>query len=352
MRVLVWQESFWPHVGGVEVLATKLLVALKRRGYDIAVVTRQDSLDFPREDSYQGIPVYRYPFWPVLVGGQLNKMIELRAQVAKLKRAFAPELVHINLFGPSALLHYDTANTHRSPLLLTLHTITPPINTGSLERDRLFGRTLRTASWITFVSNAVSAPWCQLVPGISAYSSVVYNGVVPPAVCPGPLPTDPPRLLCLGRLHPDKGFDLALKAFALVINHFPAARLIIAGEGEERSLLEHRVADLGLKDVVEFIGWVAPEKTFDLMNAATVVVVPSRSEGLPTVALEAGLMARPVIGTRVGGLSEIIVESETGLLVDSGDCHALAQAIESLLVEPKARYGIWPGCAGKSPISF
>ena len=213
MRVLVWQELFWPHMGGVEVLATKLLLALQRRGYEIIVVTRQDSPDLPKEANYQGIPVYRYPFWTGLTSGKLGQVMELRSQVAKLKRTFAPDLVHINSFGPSALLHYDTANSHSAPLLLTLHTIHPPINAGSLGRDGLFGRTLRTANWVTFVSNAVFAHWCQLAPEISAYSSVVYNGLVPPALCPEPLPTDPPRLLCLGRLHPDKCFDLALKAF-------------------------------------------------------------------------------------------------------------------------------------------
>jgi glycogen(starch) synthase len=335
MRVLFWQELFWPHMGGVEVLATKLLSALQRRGYEIIVVTRQDSPDLPKEANYQGIPVYRYPFWPVLMGGQLTQMIELRAQVAKLKRAFAPDLVHINSFGPSAMLHCDTASAHSAPLLVTLHTIHPPINAGSLGRDGLFGRTLRTANWVTCVSNAVFVHWCRLVPEISACSSVVYNGLVPPALCPEPLPTDPLRLLCLGRLHPDKGFDLALKAFAQVVDHFPNANLIIAGDGEERPVLEDHVAELGLKNVVEFIGWVTPDKAFELMNAATVVVMPSRSEGLPTVALEAGLMARPVVATRVGGVPEIVVEQETGLLVDTGDWRALAEAIEFLLAHPE-----------------
>jgi hypothetical protein len=66
MRILVWQELFWPHLGGVEVLATKLLVALQQRGYEIVVVTRQDSLALPRETTYQGIPIHRYPFWAAL----------------------------------------------------------------------------------------------------------------------------------------------------------------------------------------------------------------------------------------------------------------------------------------------
>src|SRR5215470_9862845 len=122
MRVLFWQELFWPYVGGVEVLAARLVLALQRRGYEIIVVTRQDSPDLPKQTNYQGIPVYRYPFWTGLTSGKLGEVMELRAQVALLKRNFAPDLVHINSFDPSALLHHDTANTHRAPILLTLHT--------------------------------------------------------------------------------------------------------------------------------------------------------------------------------------------------------------------------------------
>src|SRR5262245_13366878 len=110
MRVLVWQELFWPHLGGVEVLATKLLVALQRRGYEIIVVTRQDSPDLPEQANYQGISVYRYPFWMDLTSGKLGRVLELRSQVTKLKRTFAPDLIHINSFGPSVLFHYDTVN--------------------------------------------------------------------------------------------------------------------------------------------------------------------------------------------------------------------------------------------------
>lgn len=335
MRILIWQELFWPHLGGVEVLATNLLSALRRRGYEIIVVTRQDSLDMPRETTYQGIPVYRYPFWSALTSGKLSQVMELRSQVAKLKQAFAPDLVHINSFGPSVLLHYDTANAHHAPVLLTLHTTHQPINAKSLGPDGLFARHLRTANWVTCVSNAVFVHWRQLVPEIDAYSSVVYNGLAPPALSPEPLSTNPPRLLCLGRLHPDKCFDLALKAFALVRDRFPLAHLGIAGDGDERPVLERQVADMRL-DNVEFVGWVAPGKIFDLMNAATIIIVPSRHEGLPTVALEAGMMARPVVATRVGGVPEIVVDQETGLLVDPGDWRALAEAIEFLLATPEA----------------
>ena len=98
--------------------------------------------------------------------------------------------------------------------------------------------------------------------------------------------------------------------------------------------LEQLIGDLGLKDFVNLIGWVKPDQVLPLINSATLVVMPSRWEGLPNVALEAAMMARPVIGTRVGGIPECIVHEETGLLVEPENSQALAQALECLLDHP------------------
>jgi len=155
-----------------------------------------------------------------------------------------------------------------------------------------------------------------------------------------PLSFKPPRLLCLGRLAPEKGFDLALEAFGMIVHLFPRARLLIAGDGAARDELEHRAAKQGISHAVEFIGWVAPKRVTALINDATIVVMPSREDSLPLVALEAARMARPVVGTRVGGLPEIVVHQETGLLVEKEDSKDLARAISFLLGHPEAAFSM------------
>jgi glycosyltransferase involved in cell wall biosynthesis len=92
---------------------------------------------------------------------------------------------------------------------------------------------------------------------------------------------------------------------------------------------------LGLKEAVDFVGWVAPDKVPMLMNTATVVVMPSRWEGLPIVALEASLMARPIVASRVEGLTEVVVHQQTGLLVEKENSEALAEALAFLLDHPE-----------------
>jgi glycogen(starch) synthase len=111
----------------------------------------------------------------------------------------------------------------------------------------------------------------------------------------------------------------------------PGLRLVIAGDGAARSSLEALAVELGIRDCVDFLGWVTPDRVPALVNGATLVVMPSRREGLPGVALEAALMARPVVGTTVGGFPEIVLHQKTGLLVGQDDQEALAAAILYLL---------------------
>jgi glycosyltransferase involved in cell wall biosynthesis len=206
----------------------------------------------------------------------------------------------------------------------------------TIDHDTSLHGVLRHADWITGVSAAAVAQAQQLVPEIAEKSSVIYNGLDTPVDKPEPLPDDPPRLLCLGRLAPQKGFDLALSAFASVINRFPGARLIIAGDGPDQSALRQQAASLGIENSVEFLGWVLPEQVPGLINTTTMVVMPSRWEGHPLVAVQASLMARPIVGTPVGGLREVVLHEETGLLVEQENPGALADGIMTLLADHDA----------------
>ena len=326
LRILFWTGNFWPVIGGIEVLATKLLPALQERGYEFIVVTCQSGPEHVGARKFHGIPVYSFPFWKS--HNNLEELMAIRRQVAQLKGTFAPHLIHKNAIGVGDFFHLTTANAHPAALLVTLHN-DPRFR--SLDCDTSARRLLQTADWVNSVSTAALNCAQHLVPIISSRSSVIYNGLEVPPVTPTPLPTEAPRLLCLGRMHNQKGFDLALRAFASVVNSFPHARLILAGDGPERPALEQLTAQLGLRNVVDFLGWVLPEQVPALINTATVVLMPSRWEGLPLVALQAAFMARPVVGTRVGGLPEVVAHQQTGLVVESENDDALAQAITVLL---------------------
>lgn len=325
MRVLFWSSTFWPQIGGVEVLAAKLLPALQARGYEYAVAAPKPHPDLPDEETYKGIPVHRFLFWNNLHHDSIDHVAETRQKVIRLKRSFAPSLIHLNHVGFSDFFHLITAKAHASPSLVTLHGEWPD------KANTTVGHTLRTADWIVGCSAAILKKGRSLAPEILTRSSVIYNSIESPTLDPAALPFNPPRLLCLGRLSVEKGFDLAMSAFASIVGRFPQARLIVAGDGPERARLQRQILDSRLTDSVDFIGWVKPDNVPALINTATMVIMPSRLDSFPLVALQAGILARPVVATRVGGLPEIVLHHETGMLVEKENSQGLADAICFLL---------------------
>ena len=325
MRILFWTGTFWPSIGGVEVLAARLLPALRDRGHDCVIVAPKAHPDWPDHARFQDIPLYRFAFRPHSAGDSFAHFTDVRHRVADLKRAFAPHLVHLNAVGADNLFHLSTAAIAPAPLLVTLHGQWP------LQANSIVAQALRAADWVVACSGAMLEQGRALAPEIVPRSSVLYTGLDVPREAPAPLPFAPPRVLCVGRLAHEKGFDLAITAFGMILPRFPRARLVIAGNGAIREQLERQAADHGLSHAVDFVGWVAPDRVPGLLNDATVVMIPSRSEGFGLVALEAALMARPVVATRVGGLPEVVTHDETGLLVESDDAMALARATSFLL---------------------
>ena len=334
MRLLFWQELFWPpYIGGAEVMASQRLVVLAERGHEVAIVTRGNSPGLPAHERWQGLPIHRVPAAFPPVAGARDGFLQAAERVARLRRDFAPDVVHLNGLGPGLLLHALTSHVHPAPVVVTLHREWPEeaLRTGSIA-----GNALRSAEWIACVSRAVLAATLRLVPEVRDRSSVVPNALKPPVRPLVPLPFDPPHVLCLGRLVPEKGFDLALAAFAGLRGRFPRARLTVAGDGPARPELERRAAELMPPDAVQFLGWVRPEQVPALIEAATLVVVPSRwAEPFGLVALEAAWMGRPVVAARVGGLPEVVAHGRTGLLVEREDEHALGLAIAELLEHPR-----------------
>ncbi len=150
---------------------------------------------------------------------------------------------------------------------------------------------------------------------------------------------DAPTLLFVGRIQPLKGLDLAVAALAELAT--PGARLVVvggvsgAGGAAELARVEALATDLGVADRIT---WVEPQPHHLLSSyyrAADVVVVPSRSESFGLVALEAAACGIPVVASAVGGLSRLVVDGDTGLLVPRRSSGAFASAIDQVLSDPE-----------------
>jgi glycosyltransferase involved in cell wall biosynthesis len=180
-----------------------------------------------------------------------------------------------------------------------------------------------------FARDTIGIPSDQLV--------VIPNGVDTSFFVPAPSPplfeSDEALFGYVGRLHPVKGVNYLVAAFARVAAAHPHIRLQLVGEGSEYAALVKQAQELGVASQVEFLG--RRSDIADLMRNMDILVLPSLWEGMPNVALEAMACGLPLIATAVGGTPEVVVDAKTGLLVPSQDVEALAAAMAKMLQNPE-----------------
>jgi glycosyltransferase involved in cell wall biosynthesis len=139
----------------------------------------------------------------------------------------------------------------------------------------------------------------------------------------------------VGRLSHEKAVDLVLEAVAHVAPSMPGFVVLVAGDGRERAALESQRARLGLDTTVRFLGQLTEIRP--VMAAADLLLLPSRTEGLPNVALEALDAGLPILSTRVGAMPELVRDGETGWLVPVEDPHAFGQRLAELALRTDLR---------------
>lgn len=138
----------------------------------------------------------------------------------------------------------------------------------------------------------------------------------------------------VARMEPYKGVAYLQQAAVRLCGEFPDLSFVFAGDGSLRAGLEEDVRRSGLAGRIRFLGF--RDDVQSIMQAFDVFVLPSITEGLPNVILEAMASAKPVIATRVGGVPEAVIPGQTGLLVPSADAGALADAVRELIMNPSA----------------
>ena len=159
------------------------------------------------------------------------------------------------------------------------------------------------------------------------------TNVVEPRTVMSPEPT----ILVAGRLVPEKGVDVLIRAFARIAPSHPTARLVVAGDGPSRDGLASLATDLGLAGRVEFRGRLAHADTLAAIRQAWCVCVPSLwQEPFGMIAAEAQMHGVAVVASRAGGLAEIVEDGVTGHLVAPGDADSLAARLAAACADPDA----------------
>jgi len=336
-RILVFIHSL--HGGGAERVAAELSSWWAQAGRHVTLVTQEgaDSDAYPLDPAVERVVLDTAGASGGGLAGLLANLRRLRALRACLKRA-RPDVV-LGMMTTASVLAVLAATGLPCRVIATEHTHPPSQQLGAMwlrlrrwaypRAARVVALTRGTAQWLA-----------EHVPG--SRLAVIPNPVHWPLREAGPALAPPPReagplLLAVGRLHPDKGFDVLLRAYAQLAPAHPDWRLAILGEGGERAALQAQAEALGIADRVDMPGRAG--NVGDWYARADLYVLSSRVEGLSNTLLES--LASGVAAVAFDcetGPREIVRDGEDGVLVRPvQDPAALAQALSRLMSDPQAR---------------
>lgn len=300
------------------------------------------------ESGYKEVEVTRlsYPHPPsgrLTALGSITLMPSLTMTLLQVKRSFDFEIVHAHSVTPDGFAGVIGGRLVGVPVVVSARG--SDIHSYPF-RNRLTKFTARFAitrcDHLVCVSSALARQAHDLVSSHAA-TTVIYNGVDTDRFAPLGLKAEFRRqlglpesnvvLLSVGALASEKGIPELIEAFNVLSINRPGARLVVIGDGPLRAEIEELAVRLGCHERVALPGAVTDKEVAGYMQAADVLVHPSHAEGLPNVVLEAMACGLPVVASNVGGIPEVVVPDETGLLVPPQDAPALVRALEELLAD-------------------
>lgn len=335
LRVLAVIDRLRP--GGAENLLLALARAAPDAGFEVQVATldRPEMVAASPELDFTGLT-------PQFLS--ISRLADPLATM-KLTRAITQsgcDVVHAHL-EYAATLAPLAARWAGRPCVCTFHHVPLPRSGRHALKEHLAVAVANRAAAVTFVSRASMEGFAARYRARPATWSVIPNGVDLSRFSPEParFPADlgiragSPIATMVARMSGTKGHDVAIGAWCTVVRQLPDAQLLLVGSGADEPRLRARCAELGLESDVVFAGF--RRDIPELLRASSLVVLPSESEALPTVLIEAAACGRASIATRVGGVPEVVLHGQTGLLIDAGDELAFGRAVLDLLGDDDRR---------------
>ena len=343
MRICLYTETALPAIGGQELVVDALAREYTNQGHDVVVLAPTPRRRFVANDRRLPYRVIRHRRFL-----STRRLIEwYQYPLLKLHREFPFEVLHCHSVHPCGYLGALCQDRLQAALVLTSHG--GDIREGGARILKAGAQSraitaLRRADAVVSISGFTTQALRRLEPSTRIVE--IQNGVdLSPFDNPVARPPElDPRIragqyvLFLGRLHPRKGVDILLEAWAASLAKTDSdMMLVIAGDGGERDALANQAARLGILPSVCFLGPVAgPNKTWLLQNARC-GCMPSRDwEAFPLVIMEAFAAGKPMIGTRIRGLEDLITHGRTGWLVEPESPVELAAALRKMSLDNRA----------------
>ena len=370
MRILMGAIRFPPAPGGAETHVFEISKELLNRGHDVKVLTSDLYRETPfvrlgeEFSNVHGIQVkrfraftpggeYHYVIFPGVVGGMLKEKADI---------------IHVHSYG---YFHVNVAafirKIKRIPMVITPHFHPEWSMWGGERRKRMrrfydrfiAGAVLESAEVIIGVSNHEIQQMKEYLRFDDSKVRYIPNGIDFSRFETIPdgrifrekygIPEEAHLILYTGRLAVNKGLDVLLRAFSLVLKVHPDSWLALVGDDHGMGdRLRSLSTELGISKRVIFAGHIHERLFRESYGAADVFVLPSEYEAFGIVLLEALACEVPCVATRVGGVPEVVRDGVDGYLVDYGDSRKLARAINGLLSDPAERKRM--GKAGRNRV--
>jgi glycosyltransferase involved in cell wall biosynthesis len=378
-RVLFLTESFHPVLGGGETHIRALGAALACAGVPVTVVTRQGDATWPSEETLDGMRVVRVPpsgpgrsgkyaMVPAALGALWRDRATFDVLVVRGTRVLGlPGLIMARACGKAVVLQAEI-NGEMSGEAYTWGTRFERGAVAWLVRGAMALRNLlmRDADAFVAMSRAIRQEFeaARVPPERIAH---IAHGVDTSRFRPAEpaekaalrvqlgLPQEA-RVICYtGRLLRGKGLETLVEAFAGLARDEEQAHLVLVGSGEGQALsvealLRGRVLGLGLGARVSFVGRV--DRVEDYLRAADIFAFPSTFEALGISLIEASACGLPAVGSRTGGIVDVIEDGESGILVEPGDASGLRSALARLVADEGLRTRMGQGAVGVAALRF
>ena len=335
-------------IGGSGVVATELAHALALRGHEVHLVS--SDLPFRWRSGIPGLSFERVetPSYPLF--RQPQYLLSLTNTIVRLAQRRPLDIVHAHYAVPHATAAFladeilrDDLGTRAPRTVTTLHGTDITLIGSDSSFKQVVAFSIERSHGVTAVSESLRRDTIQTL-GIRREIEVipnfldcaVYRRLPEPALrehlCPAACRDA--LILHVSNFRPVKRLSMVLEIFRRVRERVPA-RLVLIGDGPDRSALEHQVTAAGLSQAVDFVG--EQPDVVPWLSVADLFLLPSSQESFGMAALEAMACEVPVVASRVGGLAEVIDHGVNGFLCDPDDLDGMVAASESVLRDEALR---------------
>lgn len=340
MKICVITSANFPPEEGIGNYIYNMSKELIRKGNQVTIITRGSSSKINQED-FEGIRLYRVPLFPLYPIHVQIHGIFVKKLFSSIQSDF--DVIHFHTPLPSPL-------KTNLPTMTTVHT-PMKTDTAKVELVNPFSVAVKLQGKISCliesklfkISDKITSVASSVSQELSEYGlnpdevEVIGNGVDEKLFCPIQNKASEKYILYTGRLSYRKGLFDFIECGVNICSRYPDINFKLTGKGPLFEKLQKIVQESGYEDRFEFLGHVEKSKLIELYQNATIFVLPSHYEGLPTTLLEAMSCGLPVVATAVSGNLDVIESGKNGILVPIKSPDKMAEAVSSLLNDENLR---------------